>query len=191
MTSNTAALNTEFLTRLRAFVRGRVRSEHDAEDIVQEVLTKLVQHDGSVNSQEEGSIYAWIFTVARRAIIDRSRAAANRAHSDVKDSSIIEPADDPSVSSELAKCMEPMLAMLSADDRSLLQRVDMVGESQADVARESGMSMSGLKSRVQRARQRLRAQLEDCCAIERDRIGQPADYERRSDWVGPCACDGC
>ena len=186
MTSNTAALNNEFLTRLRAFVRGRVRSEHDAEDIVQDVLTRLVQHDDSVNSQ---SVYAWMFTVARRAIIDRSRAPANRAHADVTNASVVEPANDQSASAELAKCMEPMLAMLDAGDRALLQRIDMVGESQADVARELGMSMSGLKSRVQRARQRLRAQLEDCCAIERDRIGQPADYERRPD--RPCPCDGC
>lgn len=189
MTSNTAALNNEFLTRLRAFVRGRVRSEHDAEDIVQDVLTKLVQHDDSIDSQERGSVYAWMFTVARRAIIDRSGAPANRPYADVTYASVIEPASDPSASVELARCMEPMLMMLDADDRALLQRIDMVGESQADVARELGMSMSGLKSRVQRARQRLRAQLEDCCAIERDRIGQPADYERRPD--RPCPCDEC
>jgi RNA polymerase sigma-70 factor (ECF subfamily) len=85
--------------------------------------------------------------------------------------------------------MEPMLMLLSSDDRMILQRIDMLGESQAEVARELGMSISGLKSRVQRARQRLRAQLEGCCAVERDRTGQPTDYQRRPD--RPCPCDGC
>jgi RNA polymerase sigma-70 factor, ECF subfamily len=184
--TNTAALTAEFLTRLRTFVRGRVRSEHDADDIVQDVLTKFVQHDDTINSQ---SLYAWLFTVARRTIIDRARTARPVAASDATDSIAIDLADDPAVSTELARCMEPMLESLSGDDRILLQRIDMLGESQADVARELGMSMSGLKSRVQRARQRLRAQLEDCCAIERDRIGQPADYQRRPD--RPCPCDGC
>jgi RNA polymerase sigma-70 factor (ECF subfamily) len=187
LNSNTALLNAEFLTRLRAFVRSRVRIEHDAEDIVQDVLTRLVQHDGSIHSE---SVYAWMFTVARRAIIDRSRAAANRHdHADVSDVLAVDLANDPSVSTDLSKCMEPMLSMLDGDDRALLQRIDMVGESQADVARELGMSMSGLKSRVQRARQRLRAQLEECCSIERDRLGQPADYQRRLD--RRCPCDGC
>ncbi len=186
MTTKGDELSAEFLTRLRAFVRSRVRSAHDGEDIVQDVLTKFIQHDDSIDSQ---SVYAWLFTVARRTIIDRARAAKPAAAGDSADSIPIEIADDPSVTSELARCMEPMLEMLSSDDRIILQRVDMLGESQADVARELGMSMSGLKSRVQRARQRLRAQLEDCCAVERDRTGKPADYQRRPD--RPCPCDGC
>lgn len=186
MNENIPALTAEFLTRLRAFVRGRVRSEHDAEDIVQDVLTKFVQHDDSINAQ---SVYAWLFTVARRAIIDRSRAAGGRNHAGLDNASAIDLADDASVSSELSRCMEPMLESLDREERILLQRVDMLGESQADVARELGMSMSGLKSRVQRARQRLRARLEDCCTIERDPTGQPADYQRKSD--RPCPCDGC
>jgi RNA polymerase sigma-70 factor (ECF subfamily) len=183
---NSPALTAEFLTRLRTFVRGRVRSEHEAEDIVQDVLTKFVQHDESIKSQ---SVYAWLFTVARRAIIDRSRAASSSDRANVDDATAVDLADDPSVSSELARCMEPMLESLDHKDRVLLRRVDMLGESQADVARELGMSMSGLKSRVQRARQRLRARLEDCCSIERDPVGQPADYRRRPD--RPCPCHGC
>lgn len=183
---NSVALNHEFLARLRAFVRSRVRSEHDAEDIVQDVLTKFVQHDDSIDAQ---SIYAWLFTVARRTIIDRARLSEPLQTSDSADAVAIELADDPSVASELARCMEPMLEALSSEDRIILQRIDMLGESQADVARELGMSMSGLKSRVQRARQRLRAQLEDCCTIDRDGIGQPADFRHRPD--RPCPCDGC
>lgn len=185
MNANSAALNTEFLTRLRAFVRRRVRSEHDAEDIVQEVLTKLVQHDDSVDSQ---SVHAWLFMVARRTIIDRSRTSKPAEASDAAETIAIEE-DDQSVSSELARCLEPMLEALSEDDRIILHRIDMLGESQAEVAREVGMSISGMKSRVQRARRRLRAQLESCCAIDRDPLGQPADFNRRPD--RPCPCDDC
>jgi RNA polymerase sigma-70 factor (ECF subfamily) len=186
VSTNGNALTAEFLTRLRAFVRRRVRFEHDAEDIVQDVLTKFVQFDAAIEAQ---SVYAWLFTVARRAIIDRARVSRPVASGEEAAAIAIEPADDPSVSSELARCLEPMLESLSRDDRIILQRVDMLGESQADIARELGLSMSGLKSRVQRARQRLRLQLEDCCAIERDRIGQPSDYRRRPD--RPCPCEGC
>lgn len=186
MTTKCDDLSAEFLTRLRSFVRSRVRSAHDAEDIVQDVLMKFLQHDDSIDSQ---SVNAWLFTVARRTIIDRARATKPATTGEATDSAAIEIADDPSVTSELARCMEPMLKMLSRDDRIILQRIDMLGESQADVARELGMSMSGLKSRVQRARQRLRAHLEDCCAVERDATGKPADYQRRPD--RPCPCDGC
>lgn len=188
MTTNGAALTAEFLTRLRAFVRRRVRSAHDAEDIVQDVLTKFVQHDDAISA---GSVYAWLFTVARRTIIDRARTAGPvPAGGDAIDSiPIIDLADDPSASSELARCMEPMLESLGRDDRRLLQRIDMLGESQADVARELGLSMSGLKSRVQRARRRLRARLEACCTVDRDGTGRPINSRRRRP-DGPCPCEG-
>lgn len=179
-------MSAEFLDRLRAFVRRRVRSAHDADDIVQDVLTKFLQHDQSINSN---SVHAWMFAVARRAIIDRSRANSRQSRSEPGDDLPLESPDGPSASAELARCMEPMLEALASDDRSLLKRIDIEGGSQADLARELGLSLSGLKSRVQRARRRLMGLLEDCCAVERDRAGQPADYKRRPD--RPCPCDEC
>jgi RNA polymerase sigma-70 factor (ECF subfamily) len=186
--TKTSALTTEFLTRLRAFIRRRVRSDHDAEDIMQDVLAKFVQHDSSIDTQ---SVYAWIFTVARRAVIDQIRASSHQevAGADVAHRPAGDLEDNPSVTAELARCMEPMLESLDSEDRIILQRADMLGESQADLAHELGMSNSGLKSRVQRARRKLRSILEDCCVIERDRIGQPAEFSRRTD--RPCPCDGC
>jgi RNA polymerase sigma factor (sigma-70 family) len=63
------SLAAEFLARLRAFVRRRVRSDADADDVVQDVTYKLVrQGDG------KGSVHSWLFTVARHAIIDRHRS---------------------------------------------------------------------------------------------------------------------
>lgn len=201
-----AALTAEFLSRLRGFVQRRVRSEHDAEDIVQDVLTKLVQHDDAIDVR---TVESWMFTVARRTIIDRSRRTTPARFADVDSVGSIDhpvepsldsakrPCTDPvmeygtdaTVAAELARCMEPMLEALPSEDRALLARVDMLGDSQAEVARELGMSLSGLKSRVQRARARLRALLHDCCLVERDRLGQPAEYARRPD--RPCPCDGC
>lgn len=180
---NASNLSTEFLARLRAFVRRRVRTEHDADDVVQDVLTKLIAHDAAVQNE---SIYAWLFTTARHAIIDRARKQRNDEPLPGDETIASEIAEDVSTTTELARCMEPMLASLDADDRALLQRVDMLGESQADIAREMGLSMSGLKSRVQRARGRLRNVLEECCAVERDRLGAPLDYQRRPDRQCPC-----
>jgi len=147
-----------------------------------------VQHSNSIGIGGAESVYAWLFTVARRAIIDRVRAAkgAGHAHDDQLNRIAAEVAD-PSTTADLARCMEPMLELLSAEDRIVLQRVDMFGQSQADIARELGMSNSGLKSRVQRARRRLRALLEDCCTIERDRLGLPADYQRNTPRSCPCS----
>jgi RNA polymerase sigma-70 factor (ECF subfamily) len=50
-----------------------------------------------------------------------------------------------------------------------------------------GISLSGAKSRVQRARQQLREMIHDCCQIERDGRGNVFDYqstERSSRYCG-------
>jgi RNA polymerase sigma-70 factor, ECF subfamily len=178
------AASAEFIARLRAFARGRVRTDQDAEDIVQDVLAKLVQREGSVNAR---SAQAWLFTVTRRAIIDRARARPGDGPLPEELPPAPDIAQEPSAVADLARCLEPMLAELDAEDRALLLRVDMMGESQADVAREIGLSASGLKSRVQRARRRLRQVVDECCAVEYDRRGMPIDFARRRG--GPCACD--
>lgn len=185
MDRTTDAISTEFLNRLRTFVRRRVRTDHDAADVVQDVLTKLMQHDSSVNV---GSVYAWLFTVARRVIIDRART--RRELDELPEDAALPRglAGDPGVTVELARCLEQLLASLHENDRALLQRVDMLGESQADLARQLGLSRSGLKSRVQRARRRLRQLVEQCCAVELNRRGMPIDYTPRLGQRGACDC---
>jgi RNA polymerase sigma-70 factor, ECF subfamily len=176
-------LTHEFLERLRSFVRRRVQRDVDADDIVQEVLAKLVAKGGEVQS---GSVHAWLFTVARRAIIDHFRARKEHDQLPEEVSGEGPESCDRSAASELSRCLEPMLASLGQADRSILSRVDMFGESQATIARELGLSPSAVKSRVQRARTRLRAVLDACCAVERDCRGVPVDYTRSDDRNCPC-----
>jgi RNA polymerase sigma-70 factor, ECF subfamily len=178
-------LSTEFMARLRAFVRRRVRADSDVDDLVQDVLYKLIQQgEGAI----KGSVHAWLFTVARRAIIDRyrGRKAAGQLDATREPASVEE---TESAVSELARCLQPMLGSLAREDRSLLVRVDKNGETQADLARELGLSPSTVKSKVQRARVRLRRTLEDCCSLELDARGEPMDYKRRPGRSCPCQGD--
>jgi RNA polymerase sigma-70 factor, ECF subfamily len=46
---------------------------------------------------------------------------------------------------------------------------------------ELGISFSGAKSRVQRARAKIKEQLLDCCHFQFDRAGQIIDYQPRRD----------
>jgi RNA polymerase sigma-70 factor (ECF subfamily) len=182
MNADTHALFTQFREQLRGFVRRRVASDADADDVTQDVLTRLVQHGPPTS----GSVHAWLYTVARNVIIDRSRTRRDPVNLDVTELPEPSPATD-GAERELARCLRPMMASLSADDRAVLERVDLDGESQTDLARELGLSMSGAKSRVQRARQRLRAALEGCCAIALDTRGAPIDFHR----LGGTSCGGC
>jgi RNA polymerase sigma-70 factor (ECF subfamily) len=53
-----------------------------------------------------------------------------------------------------------------------------------------GISLSGAKSRVQRARQQLRDMILDCCRVERDVRGNVMDYETTTRSSRYCGDEG-
>jgi RNA polymerase sigma factor (sigma-70 family) len=56
--------------RLFGFIRGKVKTDEDAEDILQDVWYQL---SNAVNMEEIEQMSGWLFQVARNKIIDRSR----------------------------------------------------------------------------------------------------------------------
>lgn len=166
--------------RLHDFVARRAPSGVDPEDVVQDVLARLLEHADDV---PPGKVEPWALTTARHALVDllRKRRPGPLASDDVP-----APRDDDDLDAlDLARCLRPLLDSLAEDDRALLEQVDAAGRSQADLARELGVSVSTIKSRVQRARQRLRAAIERCCELELDARGAPIDARRRES-CGDC-----
>ncbi len=87
---------------------------------------------------------------------------------------------------ELSSCLEPMIAALPEAYRDAIRSTELDGQTQGDAARRAGMSLSGMKSRVQRARRQLKNMLEECCQIELDRRGGIVDYSARDPAKSPC-----
>ncbi|MCA9670712.1 MAG: sigma-70 family RNA polymerase sigma factor [Myxococcales bacterium] len=145
---------------LVAFVRARlVGREADAEDVVHECLVKLLAQ------RDVRDARAWLYRALRNAIVDRQRAAA-RARGvplEVEDGE-----EDGETQRAVARCLRPLLGELPAAQREALERVELGGEGGREVARQLGISYSGLKSRVQRGRAALGEALRRCCQIELD-----------------------
>ena len=78
-----------------------------------------------------------------------------------------------------------MLGQLHPTARDALTRVDLDGQTHREAAAQLGISVSGMKSRVQRARRELKAQLIACCQVRTDSSGALADYEPNA---GGCGC---
>lgn len=169
--------------RLRDFVRRRAPAGVDADDVVQDVLTRLLARADDV---PPGKAEAWALTTARHAVIDLLR---RRRAAPLDEAAVVAPEADDLDAADLARCLRPLLDELDQDDRRVLEQIDAAGRSQADLARELGVPASTVKSRVQRARQRLRTLIERCCELELDARGAPIDSRRRE--RGGCgdACD--
>jgi RNA polymerase sigma-70 factor, ECF subfamily len=184
----------ELHANIRGFVARRVRRPADVDDIVQQVFLRV--HQALPTLRNEDKLPAWIYRTTRRAIADYYRAPARREVSvgtavDVVSAEQPEAAVDEREASalqELAACLKPLIGTLAPADREALVLVEFDGVPQVDAARRVGLSASGMKSRVQRARARLRSAFDECCRIALDARGGVLEYERR---IGQCGGSGC
>jgi RNA polymerase sigma-70 factor (ECF subfamily) len=72
-----------------------------------------------------------------------------------------------------------MIEQLPAKHRDALVLAELEGTTQAEAATRHGVSLSGMKSRVQRARRGLRDAILECCRVALDRRGGVIGYEKR------------
>jgi RNA polymerase sigma-70 factor (ECF subfamily) len=175
---------------LRAFIAKRVSDPSHAEDVLQDVFVRVHRQLDSVNDPRR--IVSWIYQVTRNAIVDYYRKPGRRYEIPAGLSTDIEAfggnsqeeSGDPG--SELAGCLRPMIERLSRDYREAITLVELEGLTQQAAAEQMGLSLSGMKSRVQRGRKQLKQMLDDCCRIELDRRRAVVDYDVRD-----AGCDSC
>ena len=86
----------------------------------------------------------------------------------------------PGASQDFEKCFVPFIHALPKEDRELLEKVDIHGVKQKELAASMNLSYSGLKSRVQRAREKMKNLFSRCCEIKFDSSGQPMGCHPRN-----------
>lgn len=172
----------ELYSRLGRFVGYRVSDPSDAEDVLQDVFVKVL---GSRGPTEASKLLPWMYAIARNTITDFYRARDRRREHPSAD--VAEPpnTDDPKNSSpenssvDLRGALGDLMDLLSEQDQQVLQIVDLEGLSQKQYADRLGLDYTTAKSRVQRARKRLRREFDRCCEIVVDNRGAPIECTPR------------
>ena len=153
----------------RQFVRRRVGDEGVAQDILQQSLARAVERHHSLHNEE--SVLAWFYRILHHAVADyyRSQKSEVRRNQAFLEELTIsgnhqEPPPD-EVKAAACACLYGLLPTLRGNYAELIKRIDLDGESPAHVAKELKISRNNLTVRLHRARQSLRASLEDACGI--------------------------
>jgi RNA polymerase sigma-70 factor (ECF subfamily) len=192
LTVETEALWRELRTRLLSFLRRRVVTPEDAEDLLQEVFTRI--HENAATLGEVESVTGWVYRTAGNAVTDyyRRRGASARATEALAAAPSTVTENEDAVEDELAQCLRPLIATLPSIYGQALELTELEGRTQGEAAESLGLSLSGMKSRVQRGRSKLKEVLLECCHVEIDRRGSVVGYEPRnrgSHRCGRCGCD--
>src|SRR5437588_9878415 len=176
-----------FHTPLQQFIRRHVSDEATTEDVLQNVFLKIHQHMETLKDVKK--LESWIYQIARNAIIDSYRSSKPTTTLEAAEVlALPEELPDDDVVSELLPCIRAMVRSLPEHDRQALILTEYQGLTQKELSERLGLSFSGAKSRVQRAREKLKQQLLECCHFELDRRGHILDYQPRYHNCETVAC---
>jgi len=185
-----AGIYTQFNRSLLSFIRSKIRSKEDAEDILQNVFIKISSNVNKLSDEEK--LQSWIFTITRNAIIDYYRINASHksieVDSVVEDNMLVEESNDPTKGLDL--CMKSMIDLLPEEYRTIIIDSELKGIKQKDLAEKYNMAYPSMRSRVQRGRERLKQLFYNCCHIETDSHGNVLAAQARTDCNGPCSPSG-
>jgi RNA polymerase sigma-70 factor, ECF subfamily len=164
--------------RLCYFVCSRVADGQDAEDLLQDIYLRIYRQSNSVRDPQR--LESWMYQVARNRIIDHYRS--RRQWTDLPETLAAEDEVEETPGAEsmdgLLPYLQEAIASLPETYREALIQVDFQGMTQQDLASKLGVTLSGAKSRVQRARQKLKEALLRCFDFELDTHGGVLDYRR-------------
>lgn len=162
--------------RLFDFIRRRVPSEHDAEDILHDVFFSLSEHANVV--EELNSITSWLFRVARNKITDLfrkrktqlledvypadsdSEEGGGRGYEELIPASVLQ-VEDNITRKNIRKTIDQTLETLPADQRNVFVWHELEGRSFKWISEQTGDKVATLISRKRYAVVALRAALQD------------------------------
>lgn len=149
-------------SRLRRFILRRVPDPRDAEDVLQDVFSRLVQANRLLMPIDH--VTGWLFRVARNRITDLFRAAGPEGE---EGSEILDLLPTPDAGPEalharrvLLDALARALQELPEEQRAVFVGHEIDGRSFKEMAAETGVGINTLLSRKRYAVLRLRQLLE-------------------------------
>ena len=165
-------------SELFGYLRHRLADPDTASDVLQDVFVKAMRHGQGFCALDNPR--AWLFHVARNTLIDRARTAHLHEALPIGDEEPAAPQDDPPAPVDaLATCLDRTMAELSTDDAAILTACDLAGQTLRDFAKSHGLGLPAAKSRLHRARQRLRNRLTTVCQVSFEPDGTVASHVPR------------
>ena len=153
-------LYEEFLPKVFRYIRYRVNSEQETED-----LTSMVFEKALVNfekySRDKASFSTWIFSIARNTVIDHYRMQARRPaisleKAEIETSSNELLPDDVIVKMEEREKLRTCLSRLSHEEQEIIALKFGAEMNNRQIARATGLSESNVGTKLYRAVRKLR-----------------------------------
>jgi len=176
---STTTIWNEFKGELLGFIKSRINDSSIAEDLLQEVFIKI--HLKKETLKDNSKLTSWVYQITRNKIIDYYRK--KNVEIPQEQFNIQLPEELNRQNKDFTKCLLPFINQLSFTDKDIINQISFGGVSQKDYALNNNLSYSATKSKIQRARKKLKTLFLGCCAVETDKYGSIL-----SDDMDDCDC---
>lgn len=169
-----------YQSELRGFISRRTRNAADADDVLQNVFLKICTRFETL--REPNKMRSWLYRIAANAAIDfyRTKKVEVQLSDEIEWAKPSETIDRDECFQKSQNCLVPMINALPAKYQAAVTLTELEGWTNKRVAAAEGISLSGVKSRVQRGRKMIKKLLEDCCRFEIDGRGHPIGCEPKN-----------
>ena len=181
--SRLQAITEQFRAEIFAYIKSKVSDPAIAEDVTQETLIKVGRALAKGTMPEH--FRGWLYQIARNTIIDF--LVESRRFVPLEDSTLNREAsnseasdpDDGEFRKNLFSYTLNVIDTFPVEDREALVLTEIDGLSREELAAELKISLTAAKSRVHRARAKLRKAIEKCCRLVTDPYGRVIDWQNR------------
>jgi len=172
-------VHQQFGTQLFALICKKVKHQDYCHDILQELYIRIMEKSDKI--EQAKNVRSYLLRMADNAVTDHFRKKENRPNNEFSEDILLidkSPADDSSL--RLADCcLRPMIDSLEPIYREILVMTELEGMSHKAYAKKAGISLTNAKTRAQRARQKLKQIILNCCTYEFDKYGSIVSAEKK------------
>jgi RNA polymerase sigma-70 factor, ECF subfamily len=164
MTTEVTHIWIEFHKELKGFIFKKVQHQADADDILQEVFIKIICSIERVRQAE--NLRKYLYGIVKNAINDYFRRTKFMNNmTDLSEILLVTETEFLDVTSAHF-CLKPFIDKLPEKYKEALILTEFQDFSQKDLAKKLDISYSAAKSRVQRAREKLKELFLKCYAYQ-------------------------
>jgi len=181
---------TSYSSKLKAYIMKHVSDKYEAEDILQEVGIRIQKNASKI--KDIANVEAWLYKIAYNLIVDYYRGANKYSLiEDINKISVPVTPEQENYNKETAECLLNLVEYLPATYKEAIIESDYKGKKQSILGRKWGLSNSGSKTRIQRARKKLKAVLLNCCEVKLDNAGNIIEFRNKDNVRTEFSCIKC
>lgn len=176
MKNNVQSIWSDLHEELHKFIKAKLGNSTDSDDILQDVFVKI--HLNIHQLKDASKLTAWVYQITRNTLADHQKQVRFTIAPD--SIMLAENADDEKLYQSLSNCINTKIARLPEQGLQAVLLTYFKNYSQKDLAEFLGISYSGAKNRVQRAREQLKQWVLDCENVETDPSGKITDFNEKN-----------